>query len=117
MEIAVARFVSLLALSCTIAGCTAPPPTASGDNSPASQASAVAQDGMLEVSDGAARCRGDYDSTELSRSLQIALQCDDGRTGTATLTASADRTAGSGIVSLSDGTQWEFLFGRATELI
>ncbi len=112
-----ARLVSLLALSCTIAGCTAPPPTAGGGNSPAAQASAVAQDGTLKVSDGATRCRGEYDPTELSKSLQIALQCDDGRTGTATLTASADQTAGSGTVSLSDGTQWEFLFGRATELI
>jgi hypothetical protein len=117
MEIAVARFAFLVALIPTIASCAVLPPPGEDGTPAISQASAVAQNGTIDVSDGTTQCRGEYDPAGTSKTLQVALKCDDGRTGTASMTRSADQTSGAGTVSLSDGAQWEFLIGRATELI
>ncbi|MEX0351325.1 MAG: hypothetical protein AB3N15_18030 [Paracoccaceae bacterium] len=109
------RFASVAVLMTALAACSAPPPeNAGGATAPTASAT---QDGAFEVSDGSTRCSGRYDPADNAPTLQVPLRCEDGRTGTASITRQGDPTSGAGKVSLSDGTQWEFLFGRATELI
>lgn len=70
--------------------------------------------GTFEVQnpDESVRCTGNYDALDTRPTISAPVTCTDGRSGTAIVTRTQDMQAGSGIITLSDGTTGEVAFGR-----
>ena len=58
------------------------------------------------------RCGGTYDSRSYAPTLIVPVACDDGRSGEAVITRQMDMVSGTAIVSLTDGTTGNFVFGN-----
>lgn len=61
----------------------------------------------------AAKCAGTYDSLDTSVTISMPVHCSDGRKGFVIATRQANGLDGSGRVRLTDGTEADFVFGRA----
>jgi len=59
------------------------------------------------------KCAGTYDSFDASVTISMPVQCSDGRKGFVIATRQANGIDGSGRVRLTDGTEADFVFGRA----
>jgi hypothetical protein len=79
-----------------------------GDAEPAK---AVVAGGYLTISDGKLTCGGGYNSEEETSSSPIAMQCTDGRTGSALVTSRVGRLTGT--LRLDDGTHLGFADRRS----
>jgi hypothetical protein len=60
-----------------------------------------------------AKCAGTYDALDTSVTISMAVNCSDGRKGFVIATRQANGVDGSGRVRLNDGTEADFVFGRA----
>ncbi len=60
-------------------------------------------------------CAGTYDSWDTSPTISMPVQCSDGRKGFVIATREANGRSGSGRVRLGDGTEADFVFGKAAE--
>jgi hypothetical protein len=69
--------------------------------------------GSFEVTDGKLTCSGSYNSLDTSVSITMPVLCSDGRKGFVVATRQNNGTDGFGKVTLNDGTQADFVFGRA----
>ncbi|WP_155983438.1 hypothetical protein [Nitratireductor aquibiodomus] len=58
-------------------------------------------------------CAGTYDSWNTSITISMPVQCNDGRKGLVIATREANGIDGSGRVRLEDGTEADFVFGKA----
>lgn len=58
-------------------------------------------------------CAGTYDSWDTSVTITMPVNCNDGRKGFVIATRQANGIDGSGRVRLNDGTEADFVFGRA----
>jgi hypothetical protein len=61
------------------------------------------------------RCSGVYDSWNTSLTISIPVLCSDGRKGFVIATREANGIDGSGRVRLVDGTEADFVFGKAAK--
>ena len=71
--------------------------------------------GSFQVSDGRLTCAGSYDSLDTSTTITMPVHCSDGRKGFVVATRQANGVDGFGKVTLSDGSQADFVFGKAAE--
>lgn len=69
--------------------------------------------GSFQVSDGKLTCSGSYDSLDMSPTITMPVLCNDGRKGFVVATRQPNGTDGFGKVTLNDGTEANFVFGRA----
>lgn len=73
---------------------------------------ATAQAGTFEVANGEGlTCSGTYDPQSLERTLEVALNCSDGRHGKANIQRDSTLANGIGQGKFSDGTEFEVEFG------
>lgn len=61
-------------------------------------------------------CKGTYDALDTSIVISAPVQCSDGRYGTLTVTRTPDLMAGTGTVTLADGTVGNVAFGKLAAL-
>ncbi len=59
------------------------------------------------------KCSGTYDAFDTSVTISMPVRCSDGRKGFVIATRQASGIDGSGRVRLTDGTEADFVFGRA----
>lgn len=100
----------LLCAACT----TTEPVVVMAPNGQTLRGSATAElsGGTFSVADGRLTCGGTYNTWAIRRTIEMPVRCSDGRTGTAVATRDITFLAGRGRVSLNDGTQADFVFGR-----
>lgn len=69
--------------------------------------------GTFSVSDNAAKltCSGTYDPLDTNKQITAAVSCNDGRTGTVSITRDDTGLGGTGTATLSDGTTATASFG------
>ena len=61
---------------------------------------------------GGMKCGGDYDALNTQPTIVVPVWCGDGRKGEAVITRQMDMVSGTAIVSLTDGTKGQFVFGN-----
>ena len=81
------------------------------------QATAILEEGAYFVSDGQVTCTDSRNPLDGSLTIPLSILCDDGRTGIGSATRTASATFGSGQFSMSDGSQWRFVFGEDAALL
>ncbi|MBX4992870.1 hypothetical protein ABID08_002039 [Rhizobium binae] len=59
------------------------------------------------------KCAGTYNALDQSVTISMPVQCSDGRKGFVIATREANKVDGSGRVRLNDGTEADFVFGKA----
>ena len=106
----------LLCLSLT--ACTASAPVAViGENGEIMRGTTSASmlGGEFKVSNGARTCSGNYNIQHGSQNITVNILCNDGHKGLAFVTRDKGGRSGSGRVRMDDGTEADFVFGKAAE--
>jgi hypothetical protein len=67
--------------------------------------------GWFQVSNGANTCQGRYSPGTLGTTTTFPVTCTNGLTGIGTATYQS-ALEGGGEITMQDGTQWQFIFGR-----
>jgi len=100
---------ALFLSACTVTG----PVAAISDDGQIMRGSATAtmESGSYSLSDGKVTCSGNYDPLDPSMTIPLSILCSDGRTGVGSATRTSNGLSGSGQFSMSDGSQWRFIFG------
>lgn len=107
--------VSIIGMA-ALAACSYTAPVAAideGGHVMRGQATASFDGGRYTLSDGRTTCAGNYNAFDTSQTIPLSILCDDGRTGIGSATRTVDGTGGSGQFSMSDGSQWRFVFGHS----
>jgi hypothetical protein len=68
--------------------------------------------GTFSVTDGKLTCSGSYNSLDYSTTISMAVECSDGRSGTATVNRNSSLTSGTGTVQMEDGSRATLVVGR-----
>ena len=68
--------------------------------------------GSFQATNGTAVCTGTYDKYADISTVSFPVVCNNGLRGLGTAFFQSP-TAGSGTVTMTDGSQWQFIFGRA----
>lgn len=68
--------------------------------------------GSFQATNGTAVCTGTYDKFKDISTVSFPVVCNNGLRGIGTAFFQS-ATAGSGTVTMTDGSQWQFIFGRA----
>lgn len=76
---------------------------------------AFSGEGTFSVAGRGLTCAGNYNSLNPSPTIQMPVTCSDGRKGIIIATRNPDGLSGSGRVRLEDGTEADFIFGKAAE--
>ncbi|WP_267550960.1 hypothetical protein [Rhizobium rhizogenes] len=118
MKIAGFAIIAASAMSVTSCAMTVPVAVISGKGEVMRGTSTAAMSGgSFQVSGKLngkpARCAGTYDPFDTSVTISMPVQCSDGRKGFVIATRQANGVDGSGRVRLTDGTEADFVFGRA----
>ncbi len=67
--------------------------------------------GSFQATNGRANCMGTYDKFADISTVSFPVVCNNGLRGVGTAFFQSE-TAGSGFVTMSDGSKWQFIFGR-----
>ena len=67
--------------------------------------------GSFQATNGNATCTGTYDKFVDIETVSFPVVCNNGLRGIGTAFFQSE-TAGSGFVTISDGSKWQFIFGR-----
>lgn len=67
--------------------------------------------GSFQATNGKATCTGTYDKFADISTVSFPVVCNNGLRGIGTAFFQSE-TAGSGFVTMSDGSKWQFIFGR-----
>jgi hypothetical protein len=115
------RNALLLTLAFGSAGCATTPITVpvaviTGGHILRGENTASLSSASFSVTDGKLTCVGSYDPLNTSRTITVAVTCNDGRTGIAIATRDSP-ISGGGKVTLSDGSEGTFIFGDAARKI
>lgn len=117
---AMKKQIFAIAVSVAISGCAMTVPVAvisSGGDVMRGTATAALSGGSFQVSGTyngkPLNCAGTYDSMNTSVTISMPVQCSDGRKGIVIATREANGIDGSGRVRLEDGTEADFVFGKA----
>ena len=99
----------------TLSACdTAYPVTVIGDNGVTFRGSATntfLHGGSFQATNGTAVCSGTYDKFADISTVSFPVVCNNGLRGIGTAYFQSD-TQGSGFVTMTDGSRWQFIFGR-----
>ncbi|WP_299552440.1 hypothetical protein [uncultured Tateyamaria sp.] len=90
------------------------PVTVIGDNGMTFRGSATdtfLHGGSFQATNGTAVCTGTYDKFADISTVSFPVVCNNGLRGVGTAYFQSP-TAGSGFVTMTDGSQWQFIFGR-----
>lgn len=68
--------------------------------------------GSFHATNGNAVCTGTYDKNQDISTVSFPVQCNNGLRGIGTAYFQS-AAAGSGFVTMNDGSRWQFIFGRA----
>lgn len=68
--------------------------------------------GSFQATNGSAVCTGTYDKFADISTVSFPVVCNNGLRGVGTAFFQS-ATTGSGTVTMTDGSQWQFIFGRA----
>ncbi len=68
--------------------------------------------GWFQVSNGTNTCRGQFQPGTAGVVVNFPVSCTNGLTGIGTATY-RNRIEGGGTITMQDGTNWQFVFGRA----
>jgi hypothetical protein len=105
------------ALTTLLAGCSVTRPVAvigaKGQVPRGTVTASMSGGSPFSVTDGKLTCAGSYDAWDVSQTIAMAVQCNDGRNGIITATRQRDGLNGSGRVRLNDGMEADFVFGDA----
>ncbi len=106
--------LSLLGLISVAACDVAYPVTVIGDNGMTFRGSATdtfLYGGSFQATNGTSVCVGTYTKHQDISTVSFPVSCNNGLRGIGTAHFESP-TRGSGFVTMSDGSQWQFLFGR-----
>ena len=106
----------LLAVSLALlSGCATTEPVAvvSKEGIMRGTATATLSGGTFTVSNNKTICSGSYNSLDMSSTISMVVQCNDGRKGITIVTRDLNGTSGHGRVRLNDGTEADLIFGPA----
>jgi len=108
--------LAMLAAATYLSGCAVTVPVAvfapKGQILRGTATAAMTGSGTFSVSDGKLTCAGSYNSLDMSPTISMPVQCNDGRKGIITATRNWDGLSGAGRVRLNDGTEGDFIFGE-----
>jgi hypothetical protein len=106
-------FITVFLTSCTVTG----PVAVIGHDGKILRGTYTASlsGGSFQVTDGKLTCAGSYDSMDTSSTITMPVHCSDGRKGFVVSTRQPNGVDGFGKVTLNDGTQADFVFGKAAE--
>lgn len=111
----VVKFLALCAGALTLSACdTAYPVTVIGDGGMTFRGSATdtfLYGGSFQATNGKAVCVGTYDKHTDISTVSFPVTCNNGLRGIGTAHFDS-ATAGSGFVTMNDGSRWQFIFGR-----
>jgi len=110
------RVAVIIAAALALAGCSTTVPVAViGANGQILRGTATAamDGGTFTATDGKLTCAGSYDSWDTSITISMPVHCSDGRKGLVMATRDASGMSGSGRIRLSDGSEADFVFGKA----
>ena len=68
--------------------------------------------GSFQATNGSAVCTGSYDKFKDISTVSFPVVCNNGLRGIGTAFFQSS-TAGSGTVTMTDGSEWQFIFGQA----
>ena len=68
--------------------------------------------GQFHATDGQISCTGSYNKVQDIRNVSFPVQCSNGLTGIG-VAQFETHTRGSGVVTMADGSRWQFIFGNA----
>ncbi|MEC3860731.1 hypothetical protein VK792_05500 [Mesobacterium sp. TK19101] len=109
------RLAAGLSLALTLAACdTAYPVTVIGEGGVVFRGAATntfLEGGSFQATNGRVTCTGTYTQYADIRTVSFPVVCSNGLTGIGTAAFETARR-GSGFVTMSDGSRWQFLFGR-----
>jgi hypothetical protein len=78
-------------------------------------ATANLQGGSFRVDGGGRTCAGSYNGMDSSPTLSVPVHCSDGKKGIAIITRDPCLCSGSGRIRMQDGSEADFIFGKAAE--
>lgn len=99
-----------------LSGCSGTVPVAligSDGNIMRGTATASLQGSTFHVAGGGRTCAGSYDGNDYSITISMAVQCSDGKRGLVIVTRDPCLCSGSGRVRMQDGSEADFVFGKA----
>lgn len=109
-----------LASSLTLAACDVAYPVAVvGPSGTVYRGSATAQfleGGFFQASNGANFCQGRYQPRRPGETSTFPVTCSNGLSGVGTARFEDGRSGG-GFITMEDGTQWQFIFGRGATVV
>jgi len=109
------KITAAMAISVGISGCDVAYPVAViGDNGMVFRGSATntfLEGGAFHATNGKAVCSGRFQQYQDIKTVSFPVACNNGLTGVGTAFFES-ATRGSGFVTMSDGSRWQFLFGR-----
>ncbi len=112
--------ISALALGVGLSACdVAYPVTVIGDNGMTFRGSATntfLEGGSFHATNGKSVCVGRYQQYQDIKTVSFPVNCNNGLTGIGTAHFDS-ATRGSGFVTMSDGSRWQFLFGKGAARI
>ncbi|MCV2894075.1 hypothetical protein [Lentibacter sp. XHP0401] len=115
-----AKFITLAAFGLTLAACdVAYPVTVIGDNGMTFRGSATntfLEGGSFHATNGKSVCMGQYQQYKDITTVSFPVTCNNGLTGVGTAYFQSAQS-GSGFVTMSDGSRWQFLFGKGATRI
>ena len=110
-----AKFIALLALGVSLTACdVAYPVTVIGDGGVTFRGSATntfLEGGSFHATNGKSVCVGQYQQYQDIKTVSFPISCNNGLTGIGTAHFDS-ATRGSGMVTMSDGSRWQFIFGK-----
>lgn len=98
----------------TLVACDVTHPVAVVGNGAVLRGTATAsftEGGWFQATNGTVTCRGRYGLTAEPKVVTFPVSCDNGLTGVGTAHYSTP-TEGGGTVTMQDGSEWKFIFGR-----
>jgi hypothetical protein len=78
-------------------------------------ATASLQGSSFRVDGGGRTCSGSYDGLNNSITISMPVQCSDGKRGIVIVTRDPCGCSGSGRIRMQDGSESDFIFGKAAE--
>jgi hypothetical protein len=109
------KYVLFACISLALSGCAITEPVAViGKNGQILRGTCHASlaGASFQVTDGRLTCSGSYNGYDTSTTIKMPVSCSDGRKGFVVATRQASGLDGSGKVTLNDGTQADFVFGK-----
>ena len=73
--------------------------------------SAFLEGGTFQASNGNVTCRGVYTPVQAGETSTFPVNCSNGLSGVGTARFE-DGLSGGGFITMQDGSQWQFIFGR-----